>query len=162
MAEGEGGSTPRRPTPSRAERAKRDAQVLQLWLAGHSYRAIGDSLGMSHTNVDKVVRREMAKAEKRRDALADEALGVFIERSEALFAAHFKHALKGDYRSSVICDRVMARQARLYGLMGDGGSGAGRRPIEPDEPDGPLDEGEADSDEVVTKLDGWRRRSGGA
>lgn len=135
--------------------------MLQLWLAGHSYRAIAESLGMSHVNVDKVVRREMAKAAKRRDALADEALGVFIERSEALFSAHFKHALKGDYRSSVICDRVMARQARLYGLM-DGGSGAGRPPGEPDEPDGPLDSDEADSDEVVTKLDNWRRRSGGA
>ena len=149
-----------KPTPTRVERAKRDAKVLQLWLAGHSYRAIGDALGISHANVDKVVRREMGKAAKRRDTLADEALGVFVERSEALFAAHFPHALKADYRSSVICDRIMARQARMYGLMdGLGGSG---RPTGDGEPlDSPDEDGD-ESDEVVTELDRYRRRYSGS
>lgn len=114
---------------------------------------------MSHTQVDRVVRREMNRAAKRRDALADEALGVFIERSEALFAAHFKQALKGDYKSSLLCDRIMSRQARLYGLM-DGGSGAGRPPGDLDESDGPLSGGADEPDEVVTRLDSYRRRHG--
>lgn len=147
-------TTNRPPTPSRVERAKRDAKVMQLFIAGASYRQIGETLGMAHTNVDKVVRREMAKAARRRDALADEALGVFIERSEALFKAHYPRALRGDYRSSVICDRIIGRQARLYGLIDGVGSGYGGG--EPPEP--PV--GGDDQTEDVSRLDDYRRRHG--
>lgn len=148
-----------RPTSTRLERARRDARVMALFIGGATYRDIGERLGMSHTNVDKVVRREMAKAAKRRDALADQALGVFIERTEALFKAHYPNALRGDYKSSVICDRVLARQARLYGINGLDLGGSGAEAPEPDD-DGPLTDDDESASEV-TDLDDYRRRAYG-
>lgn len=151
----------KKPTPTRAERAKRDARVLQLWLGGATYQAIATALDMTVSNVDKVVRREMAAAAKRRDTLADHALAVFVERTEALWKANFSAAMRGDYKAAVICDRVLARQARMYGLLdGGGGSASGGGRGEPDDPEPPLrgGDGDDDPDKDVPRLDDWRRR----
>lgn len=147
------------PTPSRAERAKRDARVLQMFIAGATYRDIGERMAMSHTNVDKVIRREMAKAAKRRDQLADQALAVFVERTEALFRAHFPKALGGDYKAAVICDRVLARQARM-GMYGGGAAAiSGPGPDEDDDDaEPPLRADGSEPEKDVTRLDEWRRR----
>lgn len=147
------------PTPTRAERAKRDARVLQMYIAGATYRDIGERLGMSHTNVDKVIRREMAKAAKRRDLLADQALATFVERTEAIFKAHFPNALRGDYKASVICDRILARQARLYGLTEGAGAGTSMGPDDDEDTEPPLRGDGDEAKEDVTRLDEWRRRS---
>ncbi|OBF77086.1 hypothetical protein A5751_23190 [Mycolicibacterium fortuitum] len=131
--------------------------MLQMYIAGATYRDIGERLAMSHTNVDKVIRREMAKAAKRRDLLADQALATFVERTEAIFKAHFPNALRGDYKASVICDRILARQARLYGLTDGGGAATVMGPD--DEDTDPTLLGGGEDKEDVTRLDEWRRRS---
>jgi DNA-binding CsgD family transcriptional regulator len=100
----------------RITRAKRDAQVLQLFIAGVPYRQIGERHNITHTAVEKIVQREMAKAAKRRDYLADQALAMHVERSEALFRAHFGNALNGDVKAAEFCRRLLAQQTRLYGL----------------------------------------------
>lgn len=142
----------------RVTRARRDIRVLNLFIAGSTYKQIGDhpEIDLSPAQVHRIVQRELAKAAKRRDLVADQALAMFIERSEALLKAHWRRALRGDYKSSVIVDRQLARQARLFNLV-DGagnGTGAGEPPEEPEADD------EAGEDESVTDIDSYRRRHG--
>ena len=100
-----------------AERAERDQKILQLFLAGATYRAIGAAVGLrSSQSVHHVVQRELSSAARRRALLTDEALAVYQERVEALFRAHWGPALRGDHRSAEICRRLLGQQARLYGL----------------------------------------------
>ena len=100
-----------------AERAERDQKILQLFLAGATYRAIGAAVGLRSTHsVHHVVQRELSSAARRRAMLTDEALAVYQERVEALFRAHWGPALRGDHRSAEICRRLLGQQARLYGL----------------------------------------------
>lgn len=99
-----------------AERADRNAKVLQLFLGGASYEDIAPEVGLSASQVSRVVQREFAAAAKRRGLLTDEAFAIWQERSEALFHAHWGRALDGDHRSAEICRKILAQQARLYGL----------------------------------------------
>jgi hypothetical protein len=41
---------------------------------------------------------------------------LFVERQEALLAAHWSAALAGDYESTAVCLRVLDEQARFRGL----------------------------------------------
>ncbi|OKH84642.1 hypothetical protein EB75_03745 [Mycobacterium sp. ST-F2] len=67
-----------------AARAKRDAQLLQLYLAGHSYRAIAaqPGLGLSLRGVVKAVRRQLA--------------GLDPATASAAFGAAYRRACAGD------------------------------------------------------------------
>lgn len=135
-----------------AERAKRDARIFDLFLAGATYRQIAAQTGLSsHSSVHKVIERELKAAGKRRSLLNSSAADVFIERTEALFRANFAAALRGDYKAAVICDRILARQSRFSGLDVAGGSAP---PVEP--PDSPID-GE-DDEEGGDELARFRRR----
>ncbi|URM86452.1 RNaseE [Mycobacterium phage Hilltopfarm] len=138
---------------NRVERARRDAKVLRLHIAGATYRQIAEACDISVGMADKIVKRELAKAAARRDLLADQALAMFLERSESLFKAHYPKAMKGDYKAAVICDRIMARQARLFGVVdGHGIGGAGTE--DPPEPPDTGDDPEDDDDELAK----WRSR----
>ena len=142
---------------NRVERAKRDARVLQLHIGGATYRQIAEACDISVAMADKIVRRELAKAAARRDLLGEQALAMFLERSEALFKANYPRAMKGDYKAAVICDRILARQARLFGVvdgLGMGGGVGGEPP--PPEPDTEGDDPEDDGDELTK----WRNRRG--
>lgn len=144
---------------NRVERAKRDAKVLQLHIAGATYRQIAEACEISVAMADKIVRRELAKAAARRDLLGEQALAMFLERSEALFKANYPRAMKGDYKAAVICDRVLARQARLFGVvdgLGMGGGLGGTTP--PDEP--PDTTGDDDPEDDGDELTKWRNRRG--
>ncbi|QBP29665.1 RNaseE [Mycobacterium phage Typha] len=138
---------------NRVERARRDAKVLRLHIAGATYRQIAEACDISVGMADKIVKRELAKAAARRDLLGDQALAMFLERSESLFKANYPKAMKGDYKAAVICDRIMARQARLFGVVdGHGIGGAGNEdPEPPDTEDDPEDDG----DDELAK---WRSR----
>lgn len=148
----------------RVTRARRDTKVLNLFIAGATYKQIGEhpDIALGISQVDRIVKRELARAAKRRDLLADQALTMWVERSEALLRANWAKAMGGDYRAGLLCDRILARQARLGGLVDDrpgGGSGGGGPVDPPDDPDG----GDSDADggdEGVTELDDYRRRHG--
>lgn len=100
-----------------ADRGERDQKVLQLFLAGATYRAIGAAVDLrSPQSVHRIVQRELSSAARRRALLTDEALAVYQERVEALFRAHWGPALRGDHRSAEICRRLLGQQASLYGL----------------------------------------------
>lgn len=137
---------------SAAERIKRDARILDLFLAGANYRQIAAAVGLkSHSSVHRIIEREIENSNLRLKLLTDQRVAVFIERTETLFRAHWTAALRGDYKSSVICDRMLARQGRLFGL--DIVNGGSLPPTE--DPDEPLD---GDDEEGGDELAKFRRR----
>lgn len=100
-----------------ADRAKRDQNVLQLFVAGATYQQIAAAVGLkSQSTVHDIIQRELADAARRRGLLSDEAFAVFQERSERLFRAHWARALDGDHKSAEICRKLLAQQARMYGI----------------------------------------------
>lgn len=123
-----------------------------MFLAGATYRQIAaaPSVGLrSPQSVHNIVERELKAAAQRRGILTDEAFAIYLERTESLFRANYPAALKGDYKSAVICDRMLARQGRLFGLdIVGGGSMPGNQDPEP------LDDDEEGGDELAQ----FRRR----
>lgn len=100
-----------------ADRKRRDAQVVQLFLDGLSYREIGAAAGLrSPQSVGNIVQRELKASAARRGLLVDECFAVWQERTEQLFHAHWDRALEGDHRSAELCCKLLAQQARVYGL----------------------------------------------
>lgn len=101
-----------------SERAKRDALVLRLVLAGASYREAARAVGLrSPTSVSNIVKRELARDGGWRSSLPENAAALHIERSEALWQKAFPAALAGDINAANRCVRLLEAQARLYGLF---------------------------------------------
>lgn len=91
-----------------AETANR---VLQLFLAGATYRQIAAAVGLDEAKVHQIVVAELAGAGDRRNVLNNNANEVNLERTEALFRAHWGPALSGDHKSAELCRRILERQA---------------------------------------------------
>lgn len=102
------------------DRAERDQRVLQLFLAGATYRQIAAAVGLSSTQtIHEIVRRELSDAGRRRSVLLEEAKSIYQERSEALFKAHWGPALRGDHKSAEICRRLLDQQSKLFAPTGE-------------------------------------------
>jgi hypothetical protein len=103
---------------NRAEREQRDERVLQLFLAGLTYREIGAATGFrSVSGVHRVVQRELAAGARRREVLSDEPFVLWQERTEALLHAHWDRATRADdpdLRSAELCRKLLGQQARVY------------------------------------------------
>ncbi|MCW2591767.1 MAG: Uncharacterized protein JWQ86_4194 [Mycobacterium sp.] len=126
-----------------ALREQRDQKVLQLFLAGVSYRQIGAAVGLrSASGVHRIVQREFLAGAQRRALLGDEALALHIERHERLLQAHWGPALKGDHRSAELCRRLLDQSARLHGLYADD-------PAPLPAPTAPVDGGGDEEDELA-------------
>lgn len=108
---------------SRSEREQRDARVIELLLAGLTYREIAGATGFrSVSGVHRIVQRELAEGATRRDVLTDDARALFIERSEGLLRAHWDRATRAenpDHRSAELCRKVVFQQARMLGVGQD-------------------------------------------
>lgn len=96
----------------KAERVVRDRRVVRLVLAGLTYAEVAQQVGLrSPASVSNIIDRELG-AEQRRALGSGHAAALLLERSEALWSAHYPRALQGDHRSAVVCLRVMAQQQR--------------------------------------------------
>lgn len=109
---------------TKAERDERDADVLRMFMAGSTYAQIARAIStegsrITLARVHQIVQKELAASAQRRTLLTDEALAIHQERQERLFLAHWGPALKGDHKSAEICRRMLAQQAKLYGLDAD-------------------------------------------
>ncbi|WP_322859251.1 hypothetical protein U8D42_03250 [Mycobacterium europaeum] len=103
-----------------ADRERRDAQVVRLFLGGASYRSIAAAVGLrSHVSVGNIVQRVFAGPSLRRELLTDEAFAVWQERSERLFQAHWTRGLDGNHRSAELCRKILAQHVLVYGLAQD-------------------------------------------
>src|ERR1700733_14580655 len=84
-------------TMKASERTKRDADVMRMFFAGASYRAIAQAVGLrSHVRVAQIVERELADTGDRRELVTDEAQTMWLERFERLWRANWPKALDGD------------------------------------------------------------------
>lgn len=100
-----------------AERERRNAQVLALWLSGATHRAIAAAVGLrSHRSVGNIVVAALGDSGARRELLTGEAFAVWQERTERLFRAHWQLALDGNHRSAELCRKLLANMALVYGL----------------------------------------------
>ncbi|MEB4208758.1 hypothetical protein [Mycobacterium sp. 94-17] len=100
-----------------AERERRDANVVALFLAGGTYRSIARVVGLrSPQSVANIVQRAFAGPQLRRGLLTDEAFAIWQERAERLFRAHWSAALDGNHRSAELCRKLLAHMATVYGL----------------------------------------------
>jgi hypothetical protein len=125
-----------------AERARRDARVVGLFLAGLSYRDIAAVVGLrSPTSVGNIVQQEFGSPDSaaRRGLLTDAAFAMWQERSERLLRAHWGRALDGNHRSAELCRKLLGQQAQVYGLAQEvalaAGTPTGVVEVEPVEPD---------------------------
>ena len=124
---------------------------MQLFVAGLSYREIARAVGLrSPQSVCNIVERGLADGGPRREPLADDALAMFIERSEAVLRAHWRRAMEGDVRATEAVRRIMDMQARVHGLYG-GEARGGRGRSDEARTDPERDEDGMDS------LERWRR-----
>lgn len=112
-----------------AEREERNAKALALFVGGATYRQIALTINLRSTSAaHTIVQNALAESAQRRALLSDEALSIHQERQERLLLAHWQRALgsndpanprEPDHRSAEICRRILAQQARLYGLDAD-------------------------------------------
>lgn len=108
-----------------AERDERNARALALFVGGATYKQIAATIGLRSTSAaHKIVQDALAASAQRRALLSDEALAIHQERQERLLLAHWSRALGGqdvepDHRSAEIVRRILAQQAKLYGLDAD-------------------------------------------
>ncbi len=79
MTSAESGDRP--PKMTAEQRAKRDIRVLDMFLAGATYRQIATAVGLkSHSAVHNIITRELQKSAVRRGLLTTNAAAVLIER----------------------------------------------------------------------------------
>ena len=129
-----------------ADRERRDAQVVQLFLGGTSYRSIAGAVGLrSPQSVGNIVRRALGSSSQRRELLTDEAFAVWQERSERLLRAHWGPALDGNYRSAELCRKILAQHVLVYGMAQEGSLAGTRADVVEPEPE-PTEDDDGDLD----------------
>jgi hypothetical protein len=102
------------------KRRERDERALQMFLAGATYQQIMDGLQIASIgHAHRIVSAGLAKSRQRRQVLLDQAIDVQLERTEALFRAHYPLALRGEVKSGDLCRRLLVHEARLQGLLGE-------------------------------------------
>jgi hypothetical protein len=113
-----------------AERVVRDAHVLRMFLAGVPLREIANhpKVQLSKRGVELAVRRQLAADAPHRRVLSETASTIHILRLEALLKAALPKALAGDLEAAEHCRRVLAEEARYYGLH-DGGVEVEAQPV---------------------------------
>jgi hypothetical protein len=134
---------PRADTDARAER---DAWVLRLFLAGHTYREIGRNprVSLSAKMVGNVVNRQLAGANPHHNTLGTTAAAIYVERLEALLRSAWPQAMKGDLKAIHAVLAVLRAEAKVHGLA------PGRARYDDDL-------GELDLDEVALPPNGYER-----
>lgn len=135
---------------TKEDREKRNALVLQFFLAGWSEREIArhHSVKLSPAGAHKVIKGELAKLAGRHDLLSDQALPMYLERLETLFKIAFAKAATGDLKAVEIARRIAEQQSRLWNLEEEG-----RLPAIP-----PISDQELEEDEGGDQLAKYRAR----
>jgi hypothetical protein len=101
---------------TRVQAAKRHVEVLQLRLEGLTFRQIGERLGFSEQRAHQLVTEELARLNAERAEQAAEVTRLELERLDALLAAVWDGASRGEVGA---IDRVLAimnRRAKVLGI----------------------------------------------
>jgi hypothetical protein len=121
------GGSPKPHSPRRIGAAQRQAQAIQLRIAGAGFQAIADKLGYrSASGAHKAVVTALAAT---RQEPADEYRRLHRERLNQLLLKYWAKAQSGDLKAAGFCLDVLRDLAELDGLpvkkpalVGDGGT----------------------------------------
>lgn len=102
--------------PRKVIRTERQRQALELRLAGLTFRAIGDKIGISHmlakNLVDQSMREYAAEIKVDSETLRDQEL----KRLDALLPSVWIKARAGDIKAIDCSMRILERRSKLLGL----------------------------------------------
>ena len=96
--------------------AERRAQALDLRLAGYSFEAIGQQLGISKQAAYKHVSTALETLHTQTDNSAEQLRALELERLDALLKGCWTAASAGDPESTRVALKVLERRAKLLGL----------------------------------------------
>jgi hypothetical protein len=101
---------------ARVGRSRRAGQALELRKAGLTFREIGRRMGFSEQRAHALVTEELARLNADRAEQADAVTRLEVERLDALFAAVYPKALRGNMGAVDRCLMIMARRAKMLGI----------------------------------------------
>lgn len=127
---------------TKEEREQRNYLIFARFLAGHSEREIGRSVGITGARVHQIIKEELKNSARHQQLLTTEALAVYTARIETLIKAVWPKVLQQDLKAVEVARRLMEQQARLYDFQEE-------RPVLP-----PMAEQElTDEDDSPTQID---------
>lgn len=106
---------------NRVEREKRDASILNMFIAGVPCRDIGvhPAVGLTVQMVRRIVDRQMVGVAAQGAVLSEKALPVFVARHEALLRAVWASAMAGDAKAVEVARRLLAQEGKVLGFASE-------------------------------------------
>jgi hypothetical protein len=106
-------------TVTAAAREKRDTLILDLFLAGHTQRAIAANpqVKLTAARVNGIVKTELERATKDHILRNENAMIIWHARMETLVREAMSHVTAGELKAIEPARRLMAEQAKIYGLV---------------------------------------------
>jgi hypothetical protein len=101
---------------ARVGRAERANEALDLRKCGLTFREIGARMGVTEQRAHALVTQELARLNAKRSEGAEAVTRLEVERLDALLAAVWPKAVKGDLAAVDRVLSILARRARLLGL----------------------------------------------
>lgn len=108
---------PNSPTAARrVQAAERERQAVSLRIAGATYAQIAERLGVTPPAVYKMVTKHLVEVAKHTADSAEQLRAIELQRLDALQAALWADAMRGDEQKTDRVLKVMAQRAKLLGL----------------------------------------------
>lgn len=137
------------------QRELRNAQILQLFIAGKTEMEIAQAVDTDRSLVNRFVKDALKETAQHRELLNTQALSVYVTRLETLIQAAWEKVEQGDLKAIEVARRLLEQQAKLYGL-------AGSAPTRISSPVPPLSDQQLEEpDEPEDELSAYRQRHKG-
>ena len=109
--------------PAKIPAAIRREKTLELRASGQSIRAIADKLGVSKSQVQRDIEKELRAAAEERRKIAGLIIDLELAKLDALEESAWEHIAAGELSAIDRVLRSMERRAKLLGLdkTGEGG-----------------------------------------
>ena len=104
------------PAETKEEREQRNLLILMKFLAGHSEREIGRSVGITGARVHQIIKAELKEGARHQQLLTDQALSVYSARLEFLLRSVWPKVIQQDLKAVEVARRLMEQQAKLYNI----------------------------------------------
>jgi len=108
----------RGPKLTSEQRELRNAQILQMFIAGKSEMEIAKSVDTDRSLVNRLLKDALKETAQHRELLSTQALSVYVTRLETLIEAAWEKVEQGDLKAIEVARRLLEQQAKLYGLAG--------------------------------------------
>ncbi len=109
--------------PAKIPAAARREKSLELRAKGMSIRAIADKLGVSKSQVQRDIEKELQAAAERRKKIAELIIDLELAKLDALEKKAWEHITDGELSAIDRVLRSMERRAKLLGLDKTGEAG---------------------------------------